>query len=76
MLVVDRREDDAAFSLGANRAEEEAEREARKHQIPVQVEVESIEQTKTPTSQGVQCITETPGPQALLDDLLKRVWNA
>lgn len=76
MLVVDRREDEAAFALGANRAEAEAERDARKHQIPAQVEVESVEQTKTVISPGVECITETPGPKALLDELLKRVWNA
>ena len=71
--MVDRREDESAFALGANRAAVEAERSA--HNIPVQVEVETVEKTKTDTS-GVTCVVETPGPAALLEELLGRVWNA
>ncbi|KAG7090896.1 hypothetical protein E1B28_009975 [Marasmius oreades] len=70
MLVVDRREGESADTLGTNRAEVKP--------IPTRVEVESLEQalsvgmSKPP---GVLCVTKTPGPDVLLELLLKRIWD-
>lgn len=82
MLVVDRREDEAAYAPGANRAHVQAELErlVSDHQhewestaLPAQVEIEKLaDNTQSP---GVQCIVETPGPDALLKLLVKRVWG-
>ncbi|KAL0956158.1 hypothetical protein HGRIS_002319 [Hohenbuehelia grisea] len=81
MLVVDRREDESAYAPGANRAQVQAELEkaALPHgqfestALPAQVEIEEPPQKHT--SQGVLCVTDTPGPQMLLNLLLKRVWG-
>lgn len=86
MLVVDRRDDQGAYAPGSNRAEVQAELE-RHHfhhagnyestALPVQVEVEQRSQTSAfpDHPQGVPCITDTPGPQALLDLMLQRIWG-
>ncbi|RDB25389.1 Inosine-uridine preferring nucleoside hydrolase [Hypsizygus marmoreus] len=84
MLVVDRREDESAYSPGANRAEIQAELEklAFHHgswestALPAQVEIErAASPTTRPVASGVVCITETPGPEVLLDLLFRRVWG-
>jgi hypothetical protein len=82
MVVVDRREDESAYSPGANRAEIQAELEKRAFShgswestaLPAQVEVENAAEAK-PAGSGVLCITETPGPEVLLNLLLTRVWG-
>ncbi|KAJ8689741.1 hypothetical protein PTI98_012611 [Pleurotus ostreatus] len=83
MLVVDRREDETAYAPGANRAHVQAELERlvsdHHHEwestaLPAQVEVEKPADN-TQSLQGVQCIVETPGPDALLKLLVKRVWG-
>ncbi|KAG6920093.1 hypothetical protein DXG01_010161 [Tephrocybe rancida] len=82
MLVVDRREDESAYSPGANRAEIQAEMDKKniKHGIwessalPAQVETEEDTKVK-PKCPGVLCITETPGADVLLSFLFRRVWG-
>ncbi|KAF9467301.1 Inosine/uridine-preferring nucleoside hydrolase domain-containing protein [Collybia nuda] len=82
MLVVDRRADSSAYSPGANRAEIQAELEKRAFQhgewestaIPAQVEVEQATE-EGPAKPGVLCVHETPGPEALLNLLLQRIWG-
>lgn len=82
MVVVDRRDDVNAYAPGANRAEVQAELEKVqfKHGVwestalPAQVEVERAFQAK-PDGSGVLCVTETPGPAALLRLLFRRVWG-
>ncbi|KAG6866636.1 hypothetical protein C0991_000746 [Blastosporella zonata] len=82
MLVVDKREDESAYSPGANRAEIQAEMDKKSIQhgiwessaLPAQVETE--EDTKAqPKPSGILCVTETPGPDALLSLLFRRVWG-
>jgi hypothetical protein len=84
MLVVDRRDDQTTYAPGANRAEVQAELERHlvDHDVldsttpalPVQVAVERPDDTRE-SGQGVACVTETPGPEALLKILLERVWG-
>ncbi|KAJ3756877.1 nucleoside hydrolase [Lentinula raphanica] len=86
MLVVDRRNDKTAYAPGANRAQVQAELE-KAHwaggnlesvALPAQVEVESASQMKNDAKgshHGVWCVSETPGPEALLKTLLARVWG-
>jgi hypothetical protein len=82
MLVTDRREDENAYALGANRAEVQAEFDKHdvKHwncqptAVPVQVGIELDTEVKR-SGLGVLCVTDTPGPSTLLDLLLKRVWG-
>ncbi|KAG6886275.1 hypothetical protein C0993_006685 [Termitomyces sp. T159_Od127] len=81
MLVVDRREDESAYSPGANRARIQAELEKlnvshgiwESSALPAQVETEEALRSRPPT--GVPCVTETPGPDVLLSLLFKRVWG-
>lgn len=89
MLVVDRRDDQGAYAPGANRAEVQAELERHHFQhtgayestaLPAPVEVESRPATEdqggaAAQKGGVACITETPGPAALVKLLLERVWG-
>ncbi|ESK91042.1 inosine-uridine preferring nucleoside hydrolase [Moniliophthora roreri MCA 2997] len=82
MLVIDRREDETAYAPGANRAEVQARLDDQaclglreSTAIPARVEVAFEEQIVFKAATGVRCITETPGPNVLLDLLLKRVWN-
>ncbi|KAF4566240.1 hypothetical protein EYR36_011656 [Pleurotus pulmonarius] len=83
MLVVDRREDETAYAPGANRAHVQAELERlvsdHHHEwestaLPAQVEIDKPADN-TQSLDGVQCIVETPGPDALLKLLVKRVWG-
>ncbi|KAL1696264.1 Inosine/uridine-preferring nucleoside hydrolase domain-containing protein [Schizophyllum commune] len=80
MCVVDRRADDGAYEIGANRADVHAKKEQTEvetmdsHHVPALVETEE----KYPADDHrpkILCITETPGPRALLELLLKRVWG-
>lgn len=86
MLVVDRREGETAYAPGANRAEIQRlldqsnfpHKQWESVAVPAQVEVEHEPKILTPSSthEGVLCITGTPGPKALLQLLLRRVWGA
>ncbi|KAJ7594769.1 Inosine/uridine-preferring nucleoside hydrolase domain-containing protein [Mycena floridula] len=62
MLVVDRRDDEGAYNLGANRSEVE--------------ELKKDNAFPAPATSGVFCMNRTPGPDALLELLLRRVWGA
>ncbi|KAG6898127.1 hypothetical protein C0992_004843 [Termitomyces sp. T32_za158] len=81
MLVVDRREDESAYSPGANRAKIQAELEKlnvshglwESIALPAQVETEEAMRSRPPT--GILCVTETPGSDVLLSVLFKRVWG-
>ena len=81
MLVVDRRADEGAYAPGANRAEVQAQLEelhlhhARFESTAVPALVEIEVPVDNPHSEGVPCITETPGCQVLLNLLLERVWG-
>ncbi|KAJ8077003.1 hypothetical protein PM082_001426 [Marasmius tenuissimus] len=81
MLVVDRREDESAYALGANRSEAHAKHneDGEGTVVPARVEVENPEQAtsvESSKSPGVPCVVKTPGPTVLLELLLKRVWGA
>ncbi|TEB37508.1 nucleoside hydrolase [Coprinellus micaceus] len=84
MLVVDRRDDASAYAPGANRAEVQKLLSEKLHtnddlwestSVPARVEVEEKSAKKEP-EHGVWVVTHTPGAEALLRLLLKRVWNA
>ncbi|KAJ3851912.1 nucleoside hydrolase [Lentinula lateritia] len=89
MVVVDQRQDKTAYAPGANRAEVQAELEQTHFSsggdsksvalpVPAQVEVDLASESNHKTDsdhRGVWCITETPGPDALLETLLARVWG-
>ena len=84
MLVVDRRDDVSAYAPGANRAEVQKRLNSTLHveddlwestSVPAQVEVEKKPVDKKP-AHGIWVITHTPGPEALLRLVLKRVWGA
>ncbi|KAF7783052.1 hypothetical protein Agabi119p4_2428 [Agaricus bisporus var. burnettii] len=86
MLVVDRREGETAYAPGANRAEIQRlldqsnfpHKQWESVAVPAQVEVEHEPKILPPSSthEGILCITGTPGPKALLQLLLRRVWGA
>jgi hypothetical protein len=75
--------DEFAYALGANRSEVHSERDKAfpSHEIgnatvfPAQVEIEEAPPSKPAVGSGVFCITGTPGPNTLLDLLLKRIWG-
>ncbi|KAK0212389.1 nucleoside hydrolase [Desarmillaria ectypa] len=83
MLIIDRREDEAAYAPGANRAfvQEELDKHQLAHgpwestAVPAAVEVESLNHSSHDGSR-ISCITKTPGHDALLQLLLERVWGA
>ncbi|CCM01125.1 uncharacterized protein FIBRA_03173 [Fibroporia radiculosa] len=86
MLVVDRRDDEGAYAPGSNRAEVQAELEKHKFihsgmyestALPAQVEVEESAQTDPLPGHpsGVPVVYETPGPQALVQLMLERIWG-
>ncbi|KAG6862337.1 hypothetical protein C0995_016035 [Termitomyces sp. Mi166 len=82
MLVVDRREDESAYSPGANRAKIQAELKKNNvphgiwesSALPAQVETEEAAMKSRPPA-GVVCVTETPGADVLLWFLFRRVWG-
>lgn len=90
MLVVDRREDETAYTPGANRAMVQAELDRQKQGNPSEIdkkedmpqdvvfpaEVFTEYEHQHPTNiKGVPCVAHTPGPNALLELLLSRVWG-
>lgn len=83
MLVVDRRADDqSAFAPGMNRAEVQAELQRHlvkddsleSSAVPARVQVEHAND-KNNIAREVECVVQTPGPAALLEILLERVWG-
>ncbi|KAK0459162.1 nucleoside hydrolase [Desarmillaria tabescens] len=84
MLIIDRREDEAAYAPGANRAfvQEELDKHQLAHgpwestAVPAAVEVESLEYSPHDGGSRISCITRTPGHDVLLQLLLERVWGA
>ncbi|KAF5370765.1 hypothetical protein D9758_002125 [Tetrapyrgos nigripes] len=81
MLVVDRRSDESAYALGANRAEvqaqlEKATTEHHPHEdFAVQVQVETAADVDKTDAAGVLSVNQTPGPEVLLQMLLERIWG-
>ncbi|KAF9445905.1 nucleoside hydrolase [Macrolepiota fuliginosa MF-IS2] len=83
MLVVDRRDDQTAYAPGANRAEVQKQLDSlgvphgpwESIAVPAQVEVEREPESFSSSQSGVWCVTNTPGPKALLQLLLYRVWG-
>jgi len=75
MLVVDRREDETAYSPGQNRARVQTELQERYDATAFPIENETGNPLSQPILPGVPCVTATPGPSILLDTLLKRVWG-
>ncbi|KAJ6558528.1 Inosine/uridine-preferring nucleoside hydrolase domain-containing protein [Mycena vulgaris] len=81
MLVCDRRDDLSAYTPGANRAEVQTELDKHNSHhgawestaVPAVVETEHA--PKDNNAQGVMCVHATPGPDALLALLTKRVWG-
>lgn len=71
MLVVDRRQDEGAFELGANRAQVEKD---SSHAQPAPVECE-VPPSMESDHDKVRCIVRTPGPDVLLKLLVRRVWG-
>ncbi|PBK86935.1 nucleoside hydrolase [Armillaria gallica] len=82
MLIIDRREDEAAYAPGANRAfvQEELDKHQLAHgpwestAVPAAVEVESLVSSPH-DGPHILCVTKTPGHNALLQLLLERVWG-
>lgn len=70
MLVVDRREDESAYAPGANRSEAQKNEDDLHHNEDL-----GKQQSNGSSIAGVQWILQTPGSQALLRQLLQRVWN-
>ena len=81
MLVVDRRNDQTAYARGTNRAEFQKQLDSLglSHRVwesvavPAQVEHDSRASTIIET--GICCVNDTPGPETLLNLLLRRVWG-
>jgi len=91
MCVVDRRENRGAHATGANRARVQAELERRiaagsaetggfgpleSVVVPARVEVEGeLPRPREDEQEGVPVIESTPGPEALLQVMMKRIWH-
>lgn len=81
MLVVDRRDDQTAHAPGANRAEvlKQFDSLVLPHKpwefIGVSTQVGHDGHASMTTGKGVCCVTDTPGPEVLLQLLLHRVWG-
>ena len=78
MVVIDRREDESAYPLGANRSE--AQREPhdghQSQRMGDSISKRDIRWDLNTDGLGIFCITQTPGPSMLLQLLLQRVWGA
>jgi len=74
MLVVDRRGETTIYEPGKNRSEAQAFFERAVEDGPAPVQVEKLEDIEGPPK-GVLCVTETPGPESLVQSLLSRVWG-
>ena len=78
MLVVDRREDESAYPLGANRSEAQREPHPGHDNMTTTMDkTQRVDITRRVSQPfpGVACITHTPGPDYLLRFLLERVWG-
>ncbi|KAI6157578.1 nucleoside hydrolase [Pisolithus tinctorius] len=85
MMVVDRRDDPTAYAPGSNRAQVQSllERHHQSHgllesiALPAQVETEDLvpPSSGTVSRTGIPCVVQTPGADALLCLLTKRVWG-
>lgn len=83
MLVVDRRSDASAYAPGANRAAVQKQAELlglhkdddlwESLAVPAQVEIEGPPDVTG--EQGIWVISHTPGEDALLEAMMKRIWN-
>ncbi|KDR75339.1 hypothetical protein GALMADRAFT_227002 [Galerina marginata CBS 339.88] len=73
MLVVDRREDESAYPLGANRSEAQRDPNGVFHNT--KLPETGINTTQVYLDQGILCIQATPGPDILLKLLLDRIWG-
>lgn len=83
MLVVDRRDDKVAYAPGDNRADvqEQLDKHNMKHgdfepestAIPALVQVDEPKGNKG--GLGVFTVVQTPGPEVILNLLLKRIWG-
>ncbi|KAG1716650.1 hypothetical protein ID866_528, partial [Astraeus odoratus] len=90
MMVVDRRNDPTAYAPGPSRVQVQSLLE-RHHPplgllestaLPAQVEIEdpsggsqSASDSQARIRTGIPCVVKTPGPDALLRLLMKRVWG-
>lgn len=82
LVVLDRPKKLGAYATGesSSKLQEGLERHRptdeglKSRVVPAQVQVEDKEGTQK-SGQGVACVTQTPGPDVLLDLLLKRVWG-
>jgi hypothetical protein len=79
MLVVDRRDDVGAYSLGDNRsmkcAPDQLHGPFGSAVVPAPVLGEEGINNGQKSDIGVFTLVETPGPQACLDLLLRRIWG-
>ncbi len=89
MCVVDRRDDQGAYAPGVNRARVQAELMSRMAAgsagvfgslesvaVPARVEVEDKPSHQCVNEQeGVPVIEGTPGAEALLQIMMKRIWD-
>lgn len=75
MLVVDRREDVSAYPLGTIRSEAQHEQDPSQHTQAIE-KIDKVDITdQSLPHPGVPTIYKTPGPDALLEFLFKRVWG-
>lgn len=89
MCVVDRRDDQGAYAPGVNRARVQAELKSRMAAgsagvfgplesvaVPARVEVEDEPSRRCSDEQeGVPVIEGTPGAEALVQIMMKRIWD-
>lgn len=88
MCVVDRRDDQGAYAPGVNRARVQAELKSRTAigfavfgslesvAVPARVEVEEEPSCQCSDKQeGVPVVEGTPGAEALLQIMMKRIWH-
>jgi len=89
MCIVDRRDDQSAYAPGVNRARVQAELKSRMAAgsagvfgslesvaVPARVEVEDVPSRQCSDEQeGVPVIERTPGAEALLQIIMKRIWH-
>jgi len=76
MLVVDRREDESNYKVGANRAEEFALANSVTVDPPIQVETgEQVGEALMEGVEGVPVVVESPGAKVAIKFLLERIWG-
>lgn len=89
MCIVDRRDDQSAYAPGVNRARVQAELKSHMAAgsagvfgsfesvaVPARVEVEDAPSRQCgDEKEGVPVIERTPGAEALLQIIMKRIWH-